>query len=88
MTMVALLAAGCPANDPAADAVSELCHRAEDCNYLDGISVEECIDDRQACVDSLSPREQDDWVAMMDECFELQSCPLFGDCWYYEVLWC
>jgi hypothetical protein len=88
MTMVALLAAGCPSNDPVGDAVSELCHRADECNFLDGASVEECIENRTACVEQLTETQQEDWVAMMDECFELQSCQLFGECWLYEVYWC
>lgn len=87
LVLVSILAAGCGGGDPVADTISDLCTRLDDCNFLDGISVQECIDNRTTCVDTLNSSQQDDWVVLMEDCLELQSCPLFGECWL-NVPWC
>ncbi len=70
------------------DTVSDMCHRAQECNGLRaGVSVQDCIDDRHRCIDQLTSSQRNDWERMMDSCLENDSCSLFGAC-YDQVPWC
>jgi len=82
MTVVA-----CGGGDPVDDTVADLCTRLDDCNYLEGISVQECIDNRTTCVGTLNESQREDWVVLMEDCLQLQSCPVYGECWL-DVPWC
>ena len=77
-------ATGCPTQDT----VSDMCHRAQECNYLpSGVSVQACVDNRKQCVARLTSSEKDDWERMMGNCLEDNTCPLFESCWE-QVPWC
>ncbi len=70
------------------DTVTEMCQRAQDCNDLGtGVSVQDCIDDRQRCVDKLTSSQRGDWERMMGSCLQNNTCSLFANC-YVEVPWC
>lgn len=84
IVFAALVVSGCTSDDDAgsanADRVVATCSRLDECNFLDGISEQECVDIVTGCVGDLSSGFQHDWGVIMDDCLDLQSCPLFGDC--------
>ena len=78
----------CTTGCPTQDTVSEMCHRAQECNYLpQGVSVDSCVDDRKRCVDRLTSSQRSDWERMMGTCLENDTCPLLLNC-YAQVPWC
>jgi hypothetical protein len=84
---VLALGGGCGEGDEVTNTVADMCTRLDDCNFLEGISVQECIDNRTNCVDVLNDSQLNDWTVMMEDCLQLQSCSLYGDCWL-DVPWC
>jgi hypothetical protein len=65
---------GCT-SDPIADA----CKRADDCNALDG-SVDECIENYTAALNTYPPSQQDEYRHELDACLDHPSCGAFVDC--------
>lgn len=86
IVLIAFALGGCPSGDGPSNTVEDLCYRADECNYLN-TSVEECISDRQFCLDQLPESYQADWADMIQECLDRQSCDLAFDC-YLQVPWC
>lgn len=82
----AALALGASACSTPPTTVEALCERADECNILDG-SVGECVENRDRCVDGLTESQRRDWERMIDDCLDLQSCPLAFEC-YQAVPWC
>jgi hypothetical protein len=68
--------------------VEDLCQRLDSCNALAaGYSVQDCVDNRNSCVDDLTSSERNDWEDLMGSCLERDSCSLFIEC-YLQVPWC
>lgn len=81
---LALALVGCTSDDSTttdnADRAVATCSRLDECNLLDDVSQQECVDIVTTCVERLSEGYQHDWGVLMDDCLELQSCSLFADC--------
>jgi hypothetical protein len=60
---------------------AQFCNRADECNFLEGASTDECTDAVTRCTDDLSSSERADWNNVMGDCLELQSCTNFRNCW-------
>lgn len=57
-----------------------LCARMDECNYLLGKSVGECVADFDACLTQLRPSVLADWETDVAACLQEESCASFWDC--------
>ncbi len=76
---LALGITGCGGGDDS-DTPSAACERADECNLLAGISQDECIEEVENDLDSLTESQRDDWATLMEGCLEFETCTLFTDC--------
>lgn len=66
---------------------ARLCARADECNFLQGMSASECTSDVKSCTAELSGAEMQDWSREIEECLQYATCSGFDDC-YWDVPWC
>ena len=59
-------------------------------NELAGISIQECIELTNFCLDENFPTQglKDDWALLMNQCQEFSTCPVFVDCYLNDVPIC
>ncbi|MEM1034921.1 MAG: hypothetical protein AAGN82_31565 [Myxococcota bacterium] len=72
--VLALLAAGC------SSVAQDFCDRRDECNQLQGESVEECVENTERGLDNLNSGARADCEAAAEECLEREACGNFGEC--------
>lgn len=72
--LLALFLTGC------GSAESQLCDRLDECNALDGMSVEECTEVWADTLDELSSSEAHDCEDDLKDCLDNESCDNFLSC--------
>jgi hypothetical protein len=85
---VGLTAAACTGDGSDGSMVDQFCNRLDECNALDGHSVEECIGIFDECLGDLTESRRADWETSMDRCLELRACDAMLDCWANDVRDC
>jgi arginyl-tRNA--protein-N-Asp/Glu arginylyltransferase len=69
-------------SDPQPSIVSQLCTKADTCNYLPaGTSAQDCTDLTQQCVNALTSSARTDWNNAVGQCLAKQNCQNFADCY-------
>lgn len=64
-----------PAPAPAPVPVSaQICAKADECNALPGLSVAECAEQIQSCLDKVSSAKRSDWTLRATDCLRLSTC--------------
>ena len=59
-----------------------MCERFDECNFLSaGIAVDDCIDDRIMCTNTLVSSEYRDWENEVRDCLAKSNCENFHVCW-------
>jgi len=76
--VLALLVGSCGPSDP--DTFTQTCQRADECNRLQGTSVNDCVETFQTEVRDLTPSEQADFETFLQDCLELRDCSNFAFC--------
>jgi len=56
------------------------CERADECNLLQGVSVDECTENAERRAEDLNDDEATDLDTMLDECLDWESCDAFREC--------
>jgi hypothetical protein len=56
------------------------CERADECNLLRGVSVEECTENSERRAEDLNDDEATDLDTMLDDCLDWESCDAFQEC--------
>jgi hypothetical protein len=69
------------------DTIEDFVYKLDDCNYLEGASIDEAIAYFEGCVHDLPEGYQEDWANQIQDCVSLNACGLFADC-YWTVPWC
>ena len=71
------------------DTYERFCARAQECNMLDGISVDECDDDYRGMLQDCSGSAEDDWATDMEDCLDENSdkCADWLDCIEASYTW-
>lgn len=75
IALIVFMASGCASSSLA----EEYCTRLDSCNILRG-SVEECVQDSQKALDSLSPHQRDEVEYEFKQCLDRPSCDGFRAC--------
>ncbi len=71
----------------AARAVNNICVLGDQCNRLGG-GVQECVDVRVNCLESLTSDDQRDWAHYVNQCLEFADCDRAVDCYLALPLNC
>jgi hypothetical protein len=67
----------------------EFCQRADDCNFLTGMSESECAREYETAVESCSGSEEDDWATDVADCNSEHrgSCSNWESCLMESYTW-
>jgi len=81
LPIFALAQLSCGSDDDAPP-IEQLCEKTYDCNWLPGdVTVQECVDQTNDCLDKLDKADRADWDDLARECLKIDDCQEFNACY-------
>lgn len=59
---------------------ADFCEKADECNALNGKSVDECTEEGEKSLDELPDGQRSDCEDELEDCLDKESCSAFGRC--------
>lgn len=56
------------------------CERDDECNFLQGLSVDECVEQVENQLDMLTESQRNDVERIINGCLEFETCQAYSDC--------